>query len=174
MTIQIYWLTPHDQRDYRPDHLTEAERLAEVELLTAVDLAERRWLSALGTDDIPSDPTPIQAAALWAESGAGEQALAQVPGGWLFAALGWRPLRFTPDARQCHVEGLPMPLEVVGMGGGSGPLDYGVVVVSWHNEAQATLDVRFIPVPPEFSDDGEDDDEWSTWSEDRFSADAPA
>ncbi len=57
---------------------------------------------------------------------------------------------------------------------GSRPLDYGVVVVSWHNEAQATLDVRFIPVPPEFSDDGEDDDEWSTWSEDRFSADAPA
>lgn len=168
MTIQIYWLTPHDQRDYRPDRLTETERLAEVELLTAVDLAERRWLSALGTDDVPSDPTPIQAAALWSESEVGARALSQVSGDLLFAALGWRVLRFTPDARQCYVEGIPMPLEVVGMGGGSGPLDYGVVLVSWHNRAQATLDIRFIPVPPEVSEGAEDDGEWSTWRRHRF------
>ncbi len=168
--MHTYWVTPHDQRNYNPHHLTAAERCAEAQLFRAVDAAEWQWLAALGADEVPSpsDPTPIQAAALWAETEAGRKVFAQAPGGLLFAALGWRVLQFTLDARQCYVAGIPLALEVVGIGEGNGPINHGVVLVFWHNWAQATLDIRFIPVPPEFSEGVEDDCEWSTWGHHRF------
>ena len=143
-----FWITPHDPRTYDASRLTTAERHAERALQASLDGRMFHWLEALGADDLPTDPTPIQAAAAWAETPAGCQALTQVPG-VIYAALGWDVLKISADGRQCRVSGLPMTLEIVGIGRGSGPTDHGVVLVSWLRWESATLVVHFIPVEPE-------------------------